>query len=236
MMRHNFINPLTALVFLIACVMILGYLEGDGYAPLFPGDSLEGWKVSDWSNITTPQVDAGTPWRMEDGVLYGLNKRTWIISPRQYSDFVLKLETKITQGSNGGIGLRFPPHGDPAYTGMEIQIVDSAVYYQGNCRRNQRTGAIYDEIAPSKEVVKPVGEWNSWEITTRGSRVAVVLNGVRIINLDMSKETNVRQQKGSALAKRPTKGYIGFQNLNGNIMLRNITIKTRYEGLAPIVN
>jgi hypothetical protein len=45
----------------------------------------------------------GTPWRVENGVLYGLNKRTWIISPKEYGDFTLKLETFITRGSNGGI-------------------------------------------------------------------------------------------------------------------------------------
>ncbi|MHC4744165.1 MAG: 3-keto-disaccharide hydrolase [Planctomycetota bacterium] len=201
------------------------FCADDGFEPLFPGDSLDEWKVSDWSNLTTPQKVEGTPWRMEGSVLYGLNKRTWIISPDEYSDFVLKLETKITRGSNGGIGLRFPPHGDPAYTAMEIQVVDSGVYYRNNSRPNQRTGSIYDEIAPSKDVVKPVGQWNSWEITAKGKQVTIVLNGEQIIDVDMSKETKARQQRGPALAKRPTKGHIGFQNLNGSITLRNIMIK-----------
>jgi len=164
------------LVFAVWLVLAGGVLEAgeDGFAALFPGDSLEGWKVSDWSNLATPQRVSGTSWRMADGVLYGLNKRTWIMSPKEYGDFVLKLETKITRGSNGGIGLRFPPAGDPAYKAMEIQVVDSEVYYRGSSRPNQRTGSIYDEIAPSKEVVRPVGQWNSWEITARGSRVTIV--------------------------------------------------------------
>ena len=197
----------------------------DGFVPLFGGDSLQGWKVSDWSNVRTPQKVEGTPWKIEGGVLYGLNKRTWIISPRQYGDFVLKLDSKISRGSNGGIGLRFPPEGDPAYTAMEIQVVDAAVYYGGRSRPEQRTGSIYDEIAAGKDVVKPVGQWNSWEITARGSRVTIVLNGEKIIDADLSRETKARQQKGPALAKRPLKGHIGFQNLNGTIMLRNIMIK-----------
>jgi len=58
----------------------------DGFAPLFPGDSLAGWKVSDWSDLRTPQKVKGTPWKMENGILYGLNKRTWIISPKEYGD------------------------------------------------------------------------------------------------------------------------------------------------------
>jgi len=229
----------------IACTIFIGYagtwrgVAVGGFVPLFPGDSLDGWRVSDWSNLTTPQKVEGTPWRIENGVLYGLNKRTWIFSPKEYGDFVLKLETMVTRGSNGGIGLRFPPDGDPAYTAMEIQVVDHEVYYGGSSQPNQRTGSIYDEIAPSKEAVKPPGEWNSWEITCRGSQVMVVLNGQKIIDEDLAKHTEARQQKGPALAKRPLKGHIGFQNLNGSITLRNIMIRQldgRDSEFTPLFN
>ena len=211
----------------------------DGFVPLFAGDSLQGWKVSDWSNINAPQTVQGTPWRIEKGVLYGLNKRTWITSPGEYSDFVLKLESKIGKGANGGIGLRFPLDGDPAYTAMELQVVDHEVYYGGQSASAQRTASIYDEIAASPEVTKPPGQWNAWEITAKGSHVTVVLNGQKVIDADLSRETKARQQKGPALAQRPLKGHIGFQNLNGEITLRNIMIKelgAGEEGFVPLFN
>ena len=223
----------------VACCTSALQAASDGFVPLFGGDSLEGWKVSDWSDLRTPQKVKGTPWKIEDGVLYGLNKRTWIISPKEYGDFVLKLETKITRGSNGGIGLRFPPEGDPAYKGMEIQVVDDEVYYRGSSQPQQRTGSIYDEIAPSKDVVRPPGQWNSWEITARGRRVTIVINGQKVIDADLSRETKARQKKGPALAERPLKGHIGFQNLNGSITLRNIEIKTldgEHEEFVPLFN
>jgi len=211
----------------------------DGFVPLFPTDNLEGWKVSDWSDLRTPQKVEGTPWKIEKGVLYGLNKRTWLASQQEYSDFVLKLESQITTGSNGGIGLRFPLAGDPAYTAMELQVVDHEVYYGGKSQPQQRTASIYDEIAPSKEVTKPPGQWNSWEITAKGSQITIVLNGQKIIDADLSRETKARQEKGPALAERPLKGHIGFQNLNGTIIFRNIMIKPLDGGdkeFVPLFN
>jgi len=235
-MRHI---PTFLAIGMVATALLAGSTTGlwaaeAGFKPLFPGDSLQGWKVSDWSNVSTPQRVPGTPWRIENGVLYGLNKRTWIISPGEYGDFVLKLETKIGRGANGGIGLRFPLDGDPAYTAMELQVVDHDVYYGGRSAPQQRTASIYDEIAASPEVTKPPGQWNTWEITARGSRVVVVLNGQKVIDADLSRETKARQQKGPALAQRPLKGHIGFQNLNGEITLRNMMIKP-LDGEAEFV-
>ena len=232
------------LIIIVACSLFIGdtttlLASSQGFVPLFPGDSLKGWKVSDWSNVATPQKVEGTTWRIKNGVLYGLNKRTWIRSEKKYGDFILKLETKLTKGSNGGIGLRFPPEGDPAYTAMEIQVVDDRIYYGGSARPEQCTGSIYDEIAPRKVATNPVGRWNSWHITAIGSKVTIVLNGEKIIDADLSKETKARQQTGPPLSKRPLKGHIGFQNLNGNITLRNIMIKELDEtddAFVPLFN
>ncbi len=142
----------------------------DGFAPLFKGDSLAGWKVSDWSDLRTPQKVKGTPWKIEDGILYGLNKRTWIVSPKEYGDFVLKFDSKISKGSNGGIGLRFPPEGDPAYKGMEIQVVDDEVYYRGSSQPQQRTGNIWRKRCWDFNPIYDIGSFNLWRNCAKDSR------------------------------------------------------------------
>jgi hypothetical protein len=223
-----------ALVFGVTSVGALG-IEGPEpnaaaeFVPLFPQDSLDGWQFSDWADLRTPPKVEGVPWRIEKGVLSGLDKHTWVFSKQDYADFVLKFEGKISKGANSGIGVRFPPEGDPAYRGMEIQFVDGEVYYHsGNwhgARLEQLTGSIYDEIA-AKKAAKPAGQWNRFEITCQDTRVTVVLNGKKVVEVDVSKETKARQQKGPPLAERPRKGRIGFQNLSGTVTLRNQEIKT----------
>ena len=196
-----------------------------GFDALFPGDSLTGWRVSHWAGVHLPQQVAGTAWRIEGGVLYGLGKRTWIFSEGEYEDFVLTFEVMISPGANGGVGLRFPLEGDPAYKGLEIQVVDHQVYYRGGSRPEQRTGSIYDEIAASKDASSPIGQWSRWQITARGSRITIVINDEKVLDADLSREKKARQQKGPPLAQRPLKGHIGFQNLNGLITLRKLRIK-----------
>jgi len=202
-------------------------------AALFPGDTLSGWRVSHWSGVHVPQHMPGKAWSIQGGVLRGLGKRTWLFSEAVYDDFVLTFDVKISRGANGGIGLRFPPKGDPAYTGMELQVVDHAVYYRGRSRPEQRTGSIYDEIASTADAWIPPGQWSTWRVTANGSRVTVEINSKRVLGADLSRETHPRQGKGPALAKRPLAGRIGFQNLNGLITFRNVRLQRLRRARQP---
>ena len=193
-------------------------------AALFAGDSLDGWSVSDWSDLRRPQQVAGEAWKVDGGVLSGLGRRTWLFSEGEYADFVLSFDVRISRGANGGVGLRFPPEGDPAYTGMELQVVDHEVYYGGRSRPEQRTGSIYDEIA-ADDAPAPVERWTAWQITCKGPRVTVVIDGRTALDADLSRETKARQQKGPPLAQRPLRGRIGFQNLSQRITFRNLRLR-----------
>jgi hypothetical protein len=69
---------------------------------------------------------------------------------------------------------------------------------------------------PSKNMVKPAGEWNRYTITMQGSQLKVVLHGEQIIDLDLSK---------TGLKDRPGKGHIGFQDEVKEVNYRNVRIK-----------
>lgn len=197
----------------------------NGVFPLIEKDSLEGWLFGDWANIGMPPKPSGTPWKYEDGELIGLGKRSWIFSENEFGDFLLTFEWKLSPGANAGVGLRFPPDGDPARQGLEIQLVDEKKHYPSGCRPEQRTGAIYGEVAPSQQAAKKVGEWNMCEITCEGDRVQVTLNGKQVLDVDQAALTSSRQSGGTPLAMRPRQGSIGFQNQSGTLWLRNLKIK-----------
>ena len=62
-----------------------------------------------------------------------------------------------------------PLSGDAAYAGMEIQVLDdSGSAYKGKLQPDQYHGSIYDVVAAKRGSQKPVGEWNTEEITADG--------------------------------------------------------------------
>ncbi len=207
--------------------------SGKSFVELFPQEGVpQGWLVRKWDNIKNP-ADQGVVWKVESGVLKGSDPRgTWLISEKEYGDFVLEFEWKLNERGNSGCGLRFPLTGDPAFDGLELQMVDPR-YYPPDMQVGaaELTGSLYKAISPRAQVFKPV-EWNKYQITCRGPRVTVVLNGERILDVNLDDQMNtVKRHDGTdapPLKERPRKGHIGFQELSrggGHVEIRNARIK-----------
>jgi Domain of Unknown Function (DUF1080) len=65
---------------------------------------------------------------------------------------------------------------------------------------------------PTQNADKKFGQWNRFEITVRGERVTVVLNGVTVIDK-------------ARLPGMPAKGPIGLQNHGDAVEFRNLFLK-----------
>jgi hypothetical protein len=113
-----------------------------------------------------------------------------LFTEKQYADFVLRFEFKLTENANNGIGIRAPLEGDAAYAGIEIQVLDDSGSEYRTLRPAQYHGSIYHMFPAKRGHQKPVGEWNSEEITVKGRQITVKLNGVTITdgNLDDVKD------------------------------------------------
>jgi hypothetical protein len=183
-----------------------------GFTALFNGKDLTGWKVHGGKMEV---------WGAEKGLLYVQGGGGgWLMTEKEYGDFELQLEFKMPKMGNSGVGIRAPRQGDPAYQGMEIQLLDDANWK--GLRPTQNTGAIYDVVPPSKVLTKPFGEWNKMRILAKGRQIIVELNGTRIIdaNLDNYKD---HFKKHPGLLR--TKGHIGLQSYNYRVEFRNLFLK-----------
>ena len=154
-------------------------------------------------------------WKVENGVLHGGEPRgSWLMSEREYTDFILEYESKLGPTGNSGCALRSPLRGDPAFDGMELQMADFR--YNTKAKASELTGGLYRAVAPSRQVYRPT-EWNKCQITLQGQRLKVVLNGetVQDINLDEQAQ-EVKRHDGTPaplIKDRPRRGHLGFQEL-----------------------
>ena len=200
------------------------------FVPLFPDDGPpKGWVVTHWSDLRKPPP-AGAVWRVAGGVLHGSEPRgTWLVSERDYGDFVLEFEFKLGERGNSGCALRVPMAGDPAFEGLELQMAD--LRYNPKATDSELTGGIYRAIAPTKQIYRPT-EWNSYQITLQGPRLKVVLNGETIQDVNLDEHTATVKRHDNSLAPpvkdRPRRGRIGFQELSrggAHALIRHARIK-----------
>lgn len=205
------------------------------FQALFPRDGVpEGWTVRKWDNVNNP-ADAGVGWKVQNGVLHGSEPRgTWLVSEREYGDFVLEFEWKLGERGNSGCGLRFPMAGDPAFDGLELQMVDPRYFGSDPAnapKPSELTGALYRAVTPRVQVFKPA-DWNKYQITCKGPLVKVLLNEQLILDVNLDQQnTPTKKHDGSdapPLKARPREGHIGFQELSrggGHVEIRNARIK-----------
>ena len=204
------------------------------FIPLFPTNGIPvGWTVRAWDDVSKPGP-TGAVWKVENGILHGSEPRgTWLMSERDYGDFVLEFEFKLGERGNSGCALRAPMRGDPAFDAIELQMAD--VRYNPQAKDSELTGGLYRAVAPKEQVYRPT-EWNRYEITFKGSRLKVVLNGQTIqdVNLDEHQEVVKRHDNSDAppIKDRPRKGHIGFQELSrggDHVQIRNARIRELRE-------
>ncbi len=191
--------------------------EEPGFHALFDGESLDGWVLFG---------KTGDGYKVNNGVLAcppggGGN----LLSAAEYSDFALRFEFKLEDGSNNGLCIRCPlGWSDMAYQGIELQIIDNRSKRYAKIKPWQKHGSLYHVFPARSGYLKPTGEWNAQEVVAKGSKIKVVLNGETILDVD----THTMKDRG-ILAKHPglnrKSGHIGFLGHNEPVEFRNIRIK-----------
>ena len=171
-------------------------------------------------------------WKIVNGTLKTLvhEKGVDIISKEKYKDFELELEWKVQSGGNSGIFYFANEKGDHIWqSAPEMQVLDNIVHVDGK-RTITSAGALYDLIAPSETVVKPVGEFNQVRIVSKNNHIEHWLNEVKILEYDYQSDNFKRLIKKSKFRDMPffakeVEGAIGLQGDHGEVWYKNIRIR-----------
>ena len=186
-----------------------------GFKSIFNGRDFKGWtgpienyEVKDHAVVCKPE---------KGGTIY-FNE--------EFADFAARLEFKVPPGGNNGLAIRYPGKGDTAYQGMcEIQVLDDNYdKVRGKIDPRQAHGSAYGMVAAARGYHHAVGEWNFQEVTIKGSKIRVELNGTVILDTDLANVTEF-MAKSAHPGKDRTSGYFGFAGHSDPVAFRNIRVK-----------
>ncbi len=203
-----------------------------GFTSIFNGKDLAGWVYGRRAN--GQENKSGRGYQVENGVIYSTREDGGnLFTEKEYSDFVLRFEFKLTENANNGIGIRAPLEGDAAYNGIEIQVLDDSGSQYTSLKPYQYHGSIYGMIPPKRGFQKPVGEWNTEEITAKGRNITVKLNGTTIVDANLDDVKDPEMLKTHRDLSKPegsrgianTKGHIGLLGHGARVEFRNLRIK-----------
>ncbi len=186
--------------------------KDENWIKLFNGKDLTGWKATGKMEV----------WGAEKGVIFCQGGGGgWLMTEKEYGDFELRLEYKMPKGGNSGVGIRSPLQGDPAYVGMEIQLIDDVNW--GKLESWQHTGSIYNVVPAAKIANKEIGEWNDMRIVAKGRRILVEQNGTKLVDANLDDYVKEHAKRHPGILRE--KGHIGFQSYNKRVEFRNIRLR-----------
>jgi hypothetical protein len=187
--------------------------EDEGFETIFNGVDLDGWRGSVNGYV------------VEDGlVTCHPDRGGMLFTAEEYDDFVLRFEFRLPPGGNNGLAVRAPLEGNPAYEGFELQILDNTAEKYASLQPYQYHGSVYGVLPARRGYLRPVGEWNFQEVTCRGSRVTVRLNGTTILDTDLA-ELDAPMDGAAHPGLKRRSGHLGFMGHGDPVAFRNIRIK-----------
>jgi hypothetical protein len=209
----------------------------EGFVSLFDGKTTSGWH-------SYGKTAAGKVWKAENGILHfdAASKKSApteggdLVTNEEFENFHLKLDWKISPKGNSGVVFYIkegPQFQEMWHTGPEMQVLDngtSAIAGHPDAKiTSHRAGDLYD-LMVAKEVVKPVGEWNTAEIIANKGKLDFYLNGQHTLSTTMWDENWKAMIAKSKFKDMPgfgkyTKGRIGLQDHGDEVWYRNILIK-----------
>ena len=191
-----------------------------GFVSIFDGKTFTGW------------TGATDGYEIVDGTIRCIPGQGGnLLTQKEYADFILRVEFKLSAGGNNGIGIRAPEKGHVATEGIEIQILDNTAEKYNTIAPYQFHGSVYGLIPSKREHTPKVNEWNLQEVECIGRKIAVRLNGKVIVegDLDEALKNGAMDGREHPGAKR-TAGRVGLLGHDDPVQFRHIRIREITDG------
>lgn len=201
----------------------------EGWSLLFDGQSLAQWRMY--------QDKPGNSWTIQDSSIYCKGSSTDksdlrgdLITREQFEDFELEMDWKISPAGNSGLMYMVNENSKAAYmSGPEYQMIDDEGFPE-KLEDWQKTGANYAMNTATKQMAKPVGQWNHTRLVVNKGHVEHWLNGEKVVEYELwSDEWKASKVKGKwkdtpeyGMTK---KGHIALQDHGSEAWFRNIRIR-----------
>ena len=180
-----------------------------GFAGLQPGYVTSGqtdWKVIlDGTTLKGWDVVGDANWSVADGAVQATTGTGFLVTPTAYADFQLTADFWVTDDANSGIFIRLSdPKTITASNSYEVNIYDKRP------DPAYRTGSIVDVAKPLAQI-NTGGKWNTVDITARGTKLIVTMNGTKTVDVD---------------DKKFARGPLALQYSAGTVKFKNVRIRT----------
>ena len=193
-----------------------------GFTAIFNGEDLQGWKggsTHDPATITPEEQakwDADVPkhWRVAKGELVNDGHEPHLVTDKDYGDFELWVDWKLSPEGDSGIYLRGCP---------QVQLWDPTNEKAHKHGSDKGSGGLWNnqthERFPTVMADKPIGEWNRMYIRMVGENVKVVLNDKTVVD-DVVLENYFDRKKPV-----PMRGAIHLQTHGSETRFRNVFVR-----------
>ena len=111
------------------------------------------------------------------------------------------------------------------FNGLEVAIDDTTT------NGFHETGALYDLVQPSKNAMKPQGEWNHMQINCDKNLISIEVNDIEVTRADLDQWTTVNKRPDGtdykfdvAYKHHPRKGYLGLQDHGSDVWYKNVKL------------
>ena len=201
---------------------------------LFDGKSLDQFR-----GYAQEKIGAG--WKIEGETIYfdGTKKSGDLVSKREFENFELEFEWKISEGGNSGVMYRVSL-GDrkPYLSGPEYQVLDDDKHKDGEVE-SKSAGSLYALYVPEGKKLNAVGEWNTSKIVLNGNKVEHWLNGTKVVDAEIASDdwkAKVEASKFKTWEKfgKNSKGHLAFQDHGNKVWYRSIKVKVLKLSLIHI--